>query len=135
MDEQPWRLVDVFADACSSTRLIPPEISPPTSPNQHSKHAKRKNATPRTPIGTPRTPRGTHVRPGTDNGKGGDPELRRKEFIIQDLVQDMSLDRILEMKREFDKGGGVSMPEFVKIMHQLRGITGTWDPGINKPIT
>ena len=51
--------------------------------------------------------------------------------MIRDVISGMRLDKIEELKGEFDRyGGEVSLAHFVKLMHEKRAVSGSYEDGI-----
>eukprot|EP01105_Mastigella_eilhardi_P026539 TRINITY_DN772_c0_g5_i1.p1 TRINITY_DN772_c0_g5~~TRINITY_DN772_c0_g5_i1.p1 ORF type:complete len:692 (-),score=174.86 TRINITY_DN772_c0_g5_i1:3861-5711(-) len=109
--------------AAAAKRVSAEEVASGCAPKSGGEEVREEKA--RTPLATPRTPLSV---PQNKTTRFTETERRRKQFILQDLIQDMQLQKILAMKEEFDRSqGGVSLDQFIRIMHQQRGLVNTWD--------
>lgn len=93
---------------------LPPVTLPPTPRDENA----ITGSTPRTPHEQPRTPPASPkwtTQPVEDKAI----KKRRSDFFVYDLLMDMNFENIVEMKQAFaEAGGGVTLPDFVKIMRR-----------------
>ncbi|PRP89527.1 hypothetical protein PROFUN_00791 [Planoprotostelium fungivorum] len=93
---------------CTYEVTIAPKGHKPPPPPPIIEVVEQITATPRTPVGTPRTPTGSPRKP---------ENMGRKPFFAHDLLMEIDINHVLDMKREFaDAGGGVNLEDFVRVV-------------------